>query len=124
MPDITKMQAKQPDVIAFNGYADQYKTHPIKVRRGEKIRMYVLNAGPNLWSAFHVIGTVFDKAVTDNGVKGDVQTISLAPSQGGYVEFTLDHNGGYPFVDHAFADMMKGASGVLETEHAGHVMSH
>jgi hypothetical protein len=30
--------------------------------------MYVLNAGPSIWSAFHVIGTVFDKAVTDNGV--------------------------------------------------------
>ena len=66
--DMAKMQAKTPDVIAFNGYADQYKDNPIAVKRGERVRMYVLNAGPSIWSAFHVIGTVFDTAHTDNGI--------------------------------------------------------
>ena len=116
--DLAKMQAKQPDVIAFNGYANQYQEHPITVERGERVRMYVLNAGASVWSAFHVIGTVFDKAVTDNGVAHDVQTINLAPSQGGYVEFTLDEEGAYPFVNHAFADMEKGAAGTLQTKNA------
>ncbi len=117
--DYAKAQAKAPDVIAFNGYAKQYMDRkPIPVRRGETVRMYVLNSGPSIWSAFHVIGTVFDKAVTDNGVMRDVQTINLAPSQGGYVEFTLDQEGTYPFVTHSFADMEKGAVGVLATEHA------
>ena len=116
--DLAKMQAKAPDVIAFNGYAEQYKTKPIAVRKDEKIRMYVLNGGPSIWSAFHVIGTVFDKAHTDNGVARDVQTINLAPSQGGWVEFTLDEEGGYPFVTHAFGDAVKGAIGVLQTKNA------
>ena len=116
--DLTKMEAKQPDVIAFNGYANQYQDHPITAGRGERVRMYALNAGPSGWSAFHVIGTVFDRAVTDNGVARDVQTINLAPSQGGYVEFTLDEEGSYPFVTHAFADMVKGAAGALQTRHA------
>jgi len=124
--DLAKMQAKAPDVIAFNGYAEQYKTKPIAVRKDEKIRMYVLNAGPSIWSAFHVIGTVFDKAHTDNGVARDVQTVNLAPSQGGWVEFTLDEEGGYPFVTHAFGDAVKGAIGVLQTKNppkgAGHDM--
>jgi nitrite reductase (NO-forming) len=115
---MAKMEAKQPDVIAFNGYASQYKDKPIAVERGERIRMYVMNAGPSIWSAFHVIGTVFDKAVTDNGVARDVQTVNLAPSQGGYVEFTLDEEGQYPFVTHGFGDMVKGAVGVLATEGA------
>jgi nitrite reductase (NO-forming) len=96
--DMQKMQAKQPDVIAFNGYAGQYKTHPITVKQDEKIRMYVLNAGPSIWSAFHVIGNVFDKAVTDNGVATHAQTVNPAPSQGGYMEFTLGEEGAYPFV--------------------------
>ena len=48
-------------MIAFNGYAAQYKKEPITVRKGERIRMFVLNSGPSIWSAFHVIGTVFDK---------------------------------------------------------------
>ena len=58
--DMAKMAAEKPDVMAFNGYANQYKAHPITVRKGERIRMYVLDAGPSKWSAFHVIGTVFD----------------------------------------------------------------
>ena len=63
--DMNKMAAKQPDVIAFNGYANQYKDQPIDVKVGEKVRMYVLNAGPSVWSAFHVIGTVFDRTVIE-----------------------------------------------------------
>jgi uncharacterized cupredoxin-like copper-binding protein len=116
--DMAKMNAKAPDVIAFNGYGNQYKDHPISVEKGEKVRMYVLNAGPSIWSAFHVIGTVFDKTVVE-GVKGhDAQTIDLAPSQGGWVEFTLDEEGTFPFVTHAFGDMVKGALGVLATPNA------
>jgi nitrite reductase (NO-forming) len=111
--DMAKAQAKQPDVIAFNGYANQYQQAPISVKPGERIRMYVLNAGPSLWTAFHVIGSVFDKTDVEGVIGHDAQTISLAPSQGGYVEFTLDKKGTYPFVDHAFADMGKGAAGVL-----------
>ena len=116
--DMNKMAAKTPDVIAFNGYANQYADGPIVVKKGERIRLWVLNAGPSNWSAFHVIGTVFDKAVTDNGIANHVQTVNLAPSQGGYVEFTLDEEGTYPFVTHAFGDMVKGAMGVLATENA------
>jgi nitrite reductase (NO-forming) len=116
--DMGKMTAKSPDVIAFNGYGNQYKDAPVTVRKGERVRMYVLNAGPSLWSAFHVIGTVFDRTVIE-GVEGhDAQTINLAPSQGGWVEFTLDEDGTYPFVTHAFGDAVKGAIGVLQTPDA------
>jgi nitrite reductase (NO-forming) len=113
-----KMQSKSPDVIAFNGYANQYKDHPITVKRGERVRMYVMNAGPSIWTAFHVIGTVFDKTDVEGVIGHDSQTINLAPSQGGYVEFTLDQEGSYPFLTHAFGDMVKGAIGVLATTHA------
>ena len=116
--DMSKMAAKKPDVIAFNGYANQYQAEPIDVKVGEKVRMYVLNAGPSVWSAFHVIGTVFDRTVIEGTAGHDAQTINLAPSQGGWVEFTLDEEGGYPFVNHAFGDMVKGSLGVLKTPNA------
>jgi nitrite reductase (NO-forming) len=112
--NMAKLQAEKPDVIAFNGYANQYKLHPIPVRVGEQIRLWVLNTGPSKWSAFHVIGTVFDRAVVENTAFHDSQTMSLAPSQGGYAEFTLDEPGKYPFVTHAFGDMAKGAAGMLQ----------
>jgi uncharacterized cupredoxin-like copper-binding protein len=118
LSDMDKLNAKKPDVVMFNGYANQYKANPITVKKGERIRMYVLNAGPSLWSAFHVIGTVFDKTTVE-GVNGhDSQTINLAPSQGGWVEFTLDQVGNYPFVTHSFGDMTKGAAGILHTQGA------
>ena len=125
--DMQKMEAKQPSAITFNGYADQYANEPITVRKDERIRMWVLNAGPSIWSAFHVIGTIFDKTMIE-GVEGKgAQTVNLAPSQGGYVEFTLDEEGTYPFVTHAFGDTIKGATGVLKTTNApgggGHDMS-
>jgi uncharacterized cupredoxin-like copper-binding protein len=113
--DMDKLKAEKPDVIAFNGYANQYKASPITVRKDERIRLYVLNTGPTKWSAFHVIGTVFDKAVVENTTFRDSQTMNLAPSQGGWAEFTLDQPGNYPFVTHAFGDMVKGAAGILHT---------
>jgi uncharacterized cupredoxin-like copper-binding protein len=116
--DMGKMAAKRPDVIAFNGYGNQYKDAPIPVKKGERVRMYLMNAGPSIWSAFHVIGTVFDRTVIEGTVGHDAQTVNLAPSQGGWVEFTLDEEGTFPFVTHAFGDMVKGALGVLATPNA------
>jgi nitrite reductase (NO-forming) len=115
-----KVQAKQPDVIAFNGYAAQYQKEPIAVKKGETIRMFVLNSGPSIDSAFHMIGTVFDKTHIEGVVRRHAQTVNLAPSQGGWVEFTLDEEGTYPFVTHAVGDMVKGSVGVLATERAPH----
>jgi nitrite reductase (NO-forming) len=116
--DMAKMADKNPDVIAFNGFGDQYKDHPVSVDKGETVRLYVLNAGPSIWSAFHVIGTVFDKTVIEGQIGHDAQTVDLAPSQGGWVEFTLEEDGSYPFVTHAFGDMVKGALGVISTTNA------
>jgi uncharacterized cupredoxin-like copper-binding protein len=113
--DMAKVAAETPDVMAFNGYANQYKANPITVRRGEKVRMYILDAGPSKWSAFHVIGTVFDRTNVEGVVGHDSQTVSFAPSQGGWVEFTLDQEGNFPFVTHVFGDMVKGAAGILHT---------
>lgn len=116
--DLAKIEAGQPDVVAFNGYANQYSEHPITVPRGKRIRIYVMNADVSHWSAFHVIGSVFDRTVVEGMVGHDSQTISLAPSQGGWVELSLAQEGNYMFVTHDFADMVKGAMGVLRTEHA------
>jgi FtsP/CotA-like multicopper oxidase with cupredoxin domain len=122
--DMAKMAAKKPDVIAFNGYANQYQQAPISVRKDEKVRMYVLNAGPSVWSAFHVIGTVFDRTMVEGTAGHDAQTINLAPSQGGWVEFTLDEEGTFPFVNHAFGDMVKGSLGILATPNAPKAAGH
>ncbi|MGZ4294899.1 MAG: multicopper oxidase domain-containing protein [Solirubrobacteraceae bacterium] len=115
LADMAKMTAENPDVVAFNGYANQYKFAPIAAPVGRPIRMYVLNAGPSKWSAFHVIGDLFDTVDEEGVVSHGAQTISLAPSQGAVVTFTLPQTGNYSFVSHNFGDMVKGAAGVLHT---------
>jgi nitrite reductase (NO-forming) len=117
-----KLMAGVPDVMAFNGYAAQYKDNPVKVRKGERIRVFLLAAGPNEWSAFHVVGTIFDRAWIDgihpeNLAIGN-QTLNLSASQGAVADFRLDEEGVYPFVTHDFTNATKGAIGLFQTEHA------
>lgn len=125
--DDTRLMSGIPDVVAFNGYAGQYKDEPIEVKKGERIRAFVLAAGPNTWSAFHVVGTIFDRAWQDGNPANEEignQTLNLAASQGSIAEFRLDEEGIYPFVTHDFTNATKGAVGLLRTENATGTMSH
>jgi len=45
---------------------------------------------------------------------GGSQALGLQPAQGGFVECVASEPGHYVFVTHSFADMEKGAHGVLE----------
>jgi nitrite reductase (NO-forming) len=126
--DNAKLMSGIPDVVAFNGYAFQYKDAPITVKAGERIRAFVLAAGPNTWSAFHVVGTIFDRAWIDGihpeNLSVGNQTLNLSASQGAVAEFRLDEEGTYPFVTHDFTNAAKGAVGLFRTEGATGTMSH
>ncbi len=106
-----------PDYVTFNGIAAQYADHPILVRPGELLRFYVVNAGPNRISAFHVVGAIFSRvypdAMADHAWEG-VQTATVPPGGGMIFETRLAEPGTYPFVTHAFADATNGAVGMLE----------
>lgn len=110
-----------PDFMTFNGVAMQYKKQPIQVQTGRKIRLYILNAGPNEDSAFHIVGTIFNRVIKegielspDNKGNWGSQAVDLAPSQGAMVEFTTAEDGLYPFVTHAFNFDGKGAFGLIK----------
>jgi nitrite reductase (NO-forming) len=116
-PDTQKVLDVKPDYVVFNGIADQYQEHPLVVKAGERIRLYVLNAGPTLFSAFHVIGWVFDKVYVDGNpanILQGVQTYTIPPGGGAAFELTITQPGLYPFVTHAFAYTGKGAVGVIK----------
>jgi nitrite reductase (NO-forming) len=105
-----------PDHVVFNGRADQYAAHPIEVAPNELLRLYVINAGPNRISSFHVVGGIFERVFQD-GSQGSpltgVQTVNVPVGGGSIFEVRLREPGDYPFVTHAFADATKGAVGVL-----------
>lgn len=117
-----KMEAAAWDAVAFNGYPFQYVHDPIDgIEPGERVRMWVMNNGPSENSSFHVIGTIFDTVYKegsyrlhpDQDAPGGAQVLDLKPSQGGFVEFTFDTDGIYKFVDHKFANVPKGAVGLM-----------
>jgi nitrite reductase (NO-forming) len=117
LPDAQKVLDVRPDYVVFNGVANQYQDHPLVVRAGERIRLYVVNAGPTLFSAFHVIGWIFDRVYADgnpaNALQG-VQTYTIPPGGGATFELTISQPGLYPFVTHSFAFTGKGAVGLIK----------
>ncbi len=115
--DPDKMNNGIPDYVVFNGYVNQYKTNPITAKAGQRIRIFLVNAGPTEFSAFHVIGALFSDAYADgNPANHQVgnQTVTIPPGGGEVVELTIPEAGLYPFVTHSFADVGKGAVGVLK----------
>ena len=56
--DLTKADDMTPDWVTWNGYAAQYKTHPLTAMPGDTVRFWVVDAGPSLNTDFHVVGTV------------------------------------------------------------------
>jgi nitrite reductase (NO-forming) len=108
-----------PDYVTFNGRAAQYADHPIDVNVNELLRLYVVNAGPNRVSSFHVVGGIFERVFQDGSLANPlvgVQTVSVPVGGGSIFEVRLKQPGAYPFVTHAFADATKGGVGILRAK--------
>ncbi len=114
--DIEKMRAEQPTYVKFNPMATPGN---LKANVGETVRLYVGNGGPNLTSAFHVIGEIFDTVYQQGAVGSEpaknVQTTLIPPGGAAIIEFKVDVPGAYILVDHAISRAIdKGAVGILE----------
>jgi nitrite reductase (NO-forming) len=125
--DMGKARAMAPDWTTFNGYANQYVTHPLEAKPGETVRFWVVAAGPTLDTNFHVVGTIFDRA----WVNGDmsqfqraVQTVGIPAGGGAAFDVKIDEPGLYPFVSHAFAHVDLGQVGLLKVGDVKGSMSH
>jgi nitrite reductase (NO-forming) len=115
--DVDKALKAEPDYVTFNGYVNQYKDAPLAAKAGERVRLSIVNAGPGNFSAFHVIGTIFENAYADGNpanAQHGMQTVTIPPGGAYMVEFTIPEEGTYPFVTHSFADVNKGALGVIK----------
>jgi nitrite reductase (NO-forming) len=126
--NMDKARAMAPDWTTFNGYANQYVTHPLTAKSGENVRFYVVAAGPTLETAFHVVGTIFNRAWVNadvtNPPQNGVQTVSVPPGGGGVFDVRIDKPGLYPFVSHAFAHVDLGQVGLLQVGQVEGTMSH
>ena len=110
-----KVLNASPDYVVFNGVASRYATHPIPVQVAQPIRLFMVNAGPNRMSSFHVVGAIFDRVFADGFGRPyeGLQTWNVPVGGGAVFELRLPESGLYPFVTHAFADATKGAVGIF-----------
>ncbi len=117
--DYQKMITTFPDFVVFNGRPNQYIQAPIKVKVGERVRFWVVNAGPTHPCNFHVVGEQFDTvylgAPPGNSIRG-VQTWDVAPGGGMCFDLVCDVPGEFPFVNHGFGHGQKGGIGFLVVE--------
>ncbi|GAB2496433.1 multicopper oxidase domain-containing protein [Luteococcus sediminum] len=125
--DPAKIAQERPDAVVFNGHPNQYDHSPLAATAGERVRFWVLDAGPNRPLAFHIVGAQFDTVWSEgawrlrrgaspgvsSGTDGGSQTLGLLASQGGFVETVFPEAGNYPMVNHQMVDAERGAHGIV-----------
>jgi len=107
-----------PEYVVFNGRVGSLTdSNALIANVGDKVRLFVGNAGPNLISSFHIIGLIFDKVFMEGAslVNIDVQTTLIPAGGATMVEFVARVPGNFIIVDHAiFRAFNKGCVGILK----------
>ncbi|TAN12842.1 MAG: nitrite reductase, copper-containing [Chitinophagaceae bacterium] len=94
--DYERLLAENPNYVvlngAFNGFTDQ-RYGALKANKGETLRIYFVNGGPNLISSFHPIGNVWSKfwmqgSLSNNSFK-KMQTVQVNPGSCAVLEMEL-----------------------------------
>jgi nitrite reductase (NO-forming) len=116
--DMEKGIDERPTYVVFNGAVGALTgDRSLQATVGQRVRLFVGNAGPNLTSSFHLIGEVFDNVYGEGGsgaTQHNVQTTLIPAGGTSIVEFGVEQPGNLMLVDHAiFRAFNKGALGTL-----------
>lgn len=116
--DYEKLIAERPEYFLFNGAVGALtKSHPLRARVGETVRIFFGVGGPNFTSSFHVIGEIFDHVYEGASLGAlpltGVQTVSVPPGAATVVDFKIQRPGRYTIVDHALSRLERGLVGFL-----------
>jgi FtsP/CotA-like multicopper oxidase with cupredoxin domain len=102
----------EADFYAWNGRAFQYADHPVELKVGEPVRMYVLNIFEEAMAP-HIHGNVFGLIRSGTKMKPEETTdiVNLAIAERAIFEFTYDYPGYYMFQCHFTEHMEQGLMG-------------
>ncbi|MDZ7729977.1 MAG: copper-containing nitrite reductase [Natrialbaceae archaeon] len=122
--DFEAMKREEPTYVPINGEpwaftGDGYG--PIEVEKGERIRIFYANGGPNMISSWHAIGNVWETFYRDGAVASDpdhyVETAPVVPGSVAIAEIDTPVPGEIKIVDHALTRAARrGTLGVLNVE--------
>ncbi len=113
-----------PDYVAINGAAYALTSNlygPIAANKGETVRIFFGNGGPNRLSSFHPIGNVMKRLWRDGNVTAtpeeNVQTVPVSPGSAIVTELELPVPGPVKLVDHAISTLFNyGALAVIDVD--------
>lgn len=120
--DPLTVRTGQVSHVLFNGGLHELARHPLVAKAAERVRLYLLNAGPNQTSSLHVEGIVFDRVWVggnpENPMRG-LAGVTLPPGGGAVVEFTIPAAGRYLLLEHALNMAIEGAMGLIDASGGG-----
>ncbi len=122
--DMDAMMNEDPTYVVYNGEAYAFTEDgygPITVDKGERVRIFLSNGGPNLTSAWHAIGNVWDVYYRDGDLYSDpdrfVETAPVSPGTVSAAEIDTPVPGPIKLVDHALSRVARrGLMGVVQVE--------
>lgn len=107
----------KPIYVMFNGKIFKYVDEPIKAKPGDFVRIYFLNAGPNLISTLHIVGILWDYVYWQGNpdvVMPGGQTVLAGPSDSWVIDFRMPPDeGAYTLLTHAVGSTDRGAIGLI-----------
>jgi FtsP/CotA-like multicopper oxidase with cupredoxin domain len=98
------------EFYAVNGYANYYAEHPITIKVGERVRIYMTNMTEfDLVNNFHLHANMFDYYPNGTALEAAerTDTVNLCQGQRGIIEFSYKFPGMYMFHAHTseFAEL-------------------
>jgi nitrite reductase (NO-forming) len=122
--DYDAMAAEEPTYVCLNGEAaaitgDGYG--PVTVDKGERVRIFHANGGPNLTGSWHAIGNVWESLYRDGALANEpdhyVETTPVVPGSVSAAVIDTPVPGPIKLVDHALSRVArKGFLGIIQVE--------
>jgi nitrite reductase (NO-forming) len=122
--DFEAMAREDPTYVLING--EKYAIGPqgyndMRMATGETARVYYAVGGPNLFSSFHPIGSVWDEVWPQGAIESDahrnVQTTPVLPGSTAIATLHAPVPGPIKLVDHALSRVArKGALAVIDVQ--------
>jgi nitrite reductase (NO-forming) len=122
--DHDAMAAEEPTYVCLNGEAAAITENgygPVTVEKGERVRIFHANGGPNLTGSWHAIGNVWESLYRDGALANEpdhyVETTPVPPGSVSAAVIDTPVPGPIKLVDHALSRVArKGFLGVIEVE--------
>lgn len=120
--DFEAMKKEEPTYVVYNGEAYAFTENgygPLEVDKGDRVRIFMSNGGPNLLSSWHAIGNVWADFYRDGALANDaenyVETAPVAPGTVACAEIDTPVPEPIKLVDHALTRVArKGMMGIIQ----------